>query len=294
MQVFSRRFQIHRYIFRRNMATTPLLTSACLIVGDEVLNGKIHDKNSNSFAKLCFSYGISLNKIETVPDSARDIADSIQRLARDHDMVVTSGGIGPTHDDITYESIAAAFGLTVKLHDETVIRMKRLGKRQIDPKSEPEVYAAQMRMATLPYGPSSDDVDVLYPVETSWVPVVVVRKKVFILPGIPMLFNSLLAGVLPSLIPRIPPGNKPLRLLVSTSKPESVMAPFLTRLQASVDDKGIKIGSYPHMTAGVNTVSIIGKVEFETLMRDLVKQTEEALQGKEISVEEEESLSAKS
>jgi molybdenum cofactor synthesis domain-containing protein len=89
-------------------------TAACLIIGDEVLNGKTKDSNSHYLSKLCFSYGIQLKRIEVIPDDCGDIVKSVKNLVAAHDFVFTSGGIGPTHDDITYKSIAKAFYMPLK------------------------------------------------------------------------------------------------------------------------------------------------------------------------------------
>ncbi|KAK9457097.1 MoaB/Mog domain-containing protein [Dipodascopsis uninucleata] len=263
------------------MATTTITTAACLIIGDEVLNGKIRDANSHTFAKFCFEIGIDLRRIEVIGDDSDEIAEAAIRMAENYDFVVTSGGIGPTHDDITYESIAKAFNLPLQLHGETVDRMAKYSSRRIDP-TNTDAHRARMRMATLPINS-----DIYYPLSFSWVPVVCVAKKIHILPGIPQLFTGLLNGLRPTILPRVPTAQRKHRLLVSTSKPESEMAPFLTALQKRVEKQEIKIGSYPHMASGINTVSIIGKEEYLQLMQDIVKETEKALDGKEISIEEE-------
>ncbi|KAK9473737.1 putative molybdopterin binding domain-containing protein [Dipodascopsis tothii] len=264
-------------------------TGACLIIGDEVLNGKIKDTNSYNFARFCFANSIDLKRIEVVGDVESEIVEAAARMARDYDFVVTSGGIGPTHDDITYQSLAKAFGLPLELHAETAERMGRLARTKIDRKANPDAWAAQMRMATLPSSPDPAQMSVLYPMPQSWVPVVVLASKVHVLPGVPSLFTGLLDGVLPTLLPRIVRRDM-LRLLVKTAKPESVMAPFLTELQARADPLGIKIGSYPHMLARVNTVSIVGESQHEAAMRQMVADTEAALEGNEITLAEEETL----
>ncbi|KAK9466453.1 MoaB/Mog domain-containing protein [Lipomyces arxii] len=278
---------------KRAMATHSLSTAACLIIGDEVLNGKIREANSYTFAKFCFEIGLDLQRIEVIGDEEDEIVEACQRMAKKYDFVVTSGGIGPTHDDITYQSVAKAFDLPLALHDETVQRMKRMGRRKIDPNDKAAV-AAQMRMATLPYGSTPAESDYLYTLENSWVPVVCVASKIHILPGIPQLFNGLLFGLRQHILPRVPPSQRKHRLLVTTNKMESEMAPFLTELQSRVNDKGIKIGSYPHMSAGINTVSIIGKEEYLEYMRGLVREVEDTLEGSEISVEDEAKLSLRS
>ncbi|KAK9234889.1 MoaB/Mog domain-containing protein [Lipomyces kononenkoae] len=280
---------ISLHVTRRAMSTRPLSTAACLIIGDEVLNGKIRDTNSYAFAKYCFEIGLDLRRVEVISDDEDEIVDATQRMAKDYDFVITSGGLGPTHDDITYQSIAKAFNLPLVLHEETVERMKRLGRRKIDP-NDLEAVAAQMRMATLPKGNTSTETDIIY-VDNYWVPVVCVASKVYILPGIPQLFEALLFGIRPYIVPRIPASQRKHRLLVATRKAESEMASYLTKLQERVNDKEIKIGSYPHMSAGINTVSFIGKEEHLDYMKELVKETEGALEGRQVTDEEEAKLS---
>jgi molybdenum cofactor synthesis domain-containing protein len=100
-------------------------TAGCLIIGDEVLNGKTKDTNSNYFAKFCFDRGIDLKRIEVIPDDEDDIVEAARRMTSKYDFVITSGGIGPTPDDITYQSLAKAFdGEPLEYHDETLRRMQ--------------------------------------------------------------------------------------------------------------------------------------------------------------------------
>lgn len=283
-------------------STRLLQTSAALIIGDEVLNGKISDTNSKFFAKYCFALGLDLQKVEVVPDDEADIVESIQRLAKRYDFVVTSGGIGPTHDDITYEAIAKAFDMSVEQHADTVERMTRLSRRKID-FSDTEARTAQLRMASFPVarpqGSSAvlselpNTVTVTYVAEDLWVPIVCVGGKVNILPGVPSLFTRLLEGIKPELEKNIDQSRQQVRFFVMTDLPESVMAPYLRRLQARVDEKDVKIGSYPHMELKKNTVSIIGRKGDVEYLREVVKDVEKNLKGEEISAEKEEGNSHK-
>lgn len=92
------------------------------LAGDEVLNGKTKDSNSNYFAKWCFNLGIDLKRVEVIPDDECDIVEAARRMTDKYDLVVTSGGIGPTPDDITYESIAKAFDAEPLKYDDEVLR----------------------------------------------------------------------------------------------------------------------------------------------------------------------------
>ncbi|KAG9074486.1 hypothetical protein FS749_013952, partial [Ceratobasidium sp. UAMH 11750] len=95
-------------------------TAACLVIGDEILNGKTHDSNSNYFAKFCFERGVALKRTEVIADIEEEIVEASRRMVQKYDFVVTSGGIGPTHDDITYSSLAIAFNLPLALHQPTI------------------------------------------------------------------------------------------------------------------------------------------------------------------------------
>jgi len=102
--------------------------AALLVIGDEILQGSITDANTPWLARLLYSRGVDLVRVECVPDHKADIIDTVKRLrARvgDAGFVFSSGGIGPTHDDVTYESIAEAFGRTLQHHAPTVARMEK-------------------------------------------------------------------------------------------------------------------------------------------------------------------------
>jgi molybdenum cofactor synthesis domain-containing protein len=258
-------------------------TSACLIIGDEVLNGKIKDSNSSYFAKFCFGLGIEVRHVAVVPDDEKDIVETIQLLSSRYDFVVTSGGIGSTHDDITYECLAKAFELPMGTHQMTTERMRRISKTLLQTDDE-EVRNAQLRMATFPIGPN---VDQLFVLEDSWVPIVAINRKVYILPGVPQLFERLLEGLRPMIEPRVPKHSTMIRYFVNTKLKEAVIAPYLRRLQESVSDKGVKIGSYPHYGLDSVSVSIIGPKRAQHELRQIVSQVEQNIDGKEVSAEEE-------
>jgi molybdopterin-biosynthesis enzyme MoeA-like protein len=231
-----------------------------------------------------FSLGIECKKILVVPDDEQEICDAVE-LMKKYDFVVTSGGIGPTHDDVTYESLAKAFDLPVKIHHETAEKMRKLGKSLI---IDGEAREAQLRMATFPTG---DDVDVLFLREELWVPVVGLQKKFYILPGVPQLFEKLLDSLTLSFDGRISDDGF-FRYFVKTMFKESEMAPHLSKLQKQVGND-VKIGSYPHMGQGFNTVSILGKKKDDQAMRKVVEYCVKNLEGQEIGEKEERQLSEK-
>nr|CAG8444819.1 14549_t:CDS:2 [Entrophospora candida] len=172
-------------------------TSACLIIGDEILYGKTVDTNSGYFAKYCFNLGIDLKKIEVIPDDEQTIIEAVRRLSDNFDLVVTSGGIGPTHDDITYPTIAKAFNLQLTPHQQTLDRMMYVNSntpslKAMSTELSQETIIARNRMALFPT-PSL----VVYPSPKLW--------KFF-------------------------------RSFVKTFQPESFIAPILTELQEKHSD----------------------------------------------------------
>lgn len=271
-------------------------TAACLIIGDEVLGGKTVDTNSAYMAKWCFSLGMALKRIEVIADDESEIVEAVRRMSDTYDFVVTSGGIGPTHDDITYQSIGRAFDLPLTLHEPAYERMRRLAKPH---KSQPNfdwdvdspALRAKKRMVELPLDLARDvDKQVLYPAEELWVPVACVNGNVHILPGVPRLFERLIDGLKPMLLPRLedPEGKAMTRIMISTPMSESAVAPYLTELAARVEEKGVKVGSYPRWGKATNTVTLVGKDK--QFLESIVKEVEENVKGHRISAEGEDDV----
>lgn len=251
-------------------------TAACLIIGDEVLNGKTKDSNSNYFAKFCFNLGIDLKRIEVIPDDEDVIVEAAKRLTSQFDFVVSSGGIGPTPDDITYSSMAKAFSSDGKLvYDEQVIRRmaENLKARRVNTSDiTQDMITARKRMALFP----AEQAEVIFPTENLWVPVVRMAGKLCILPGVPRLFEALIDGLEPY-IPLDPHRQLPYRILIHTRLPESNISPFLVQLTEKCKPLHIKVGSYPKWNNGVD-VSLIG-TDLK-LLQQLIPQVEQNVQGK--------------
>ncbi|KAK8849548.1 hypothetical protein IAR55_004883 [Kwoniella newhampshirensis] len=259
-------------------------TAGCLIIGDEVLNGKTKDTNSNFFAQYCFDLGIELKRIEVIADDEDEIVEAARRMTDKYDFVVTSGGIGPTHDDITYASLATAFSLPLTHDPETLRRMWELStpqRREELGKATPAQKEARERMALFPTASKDGDAksEVIFVEGDKWVPVVRLAGKLCVFPGIPSLFQQLLLGLTPYL-PLPPASSKPFRHLIYTAKPESVIAPFLTELQARVKKEGIRVGSYPFLYSGVH-VSLIG--HDVDRVKELGQEVVKELDGKVVS-----------
>ncbi|KAL4968711.1 flavin adenine dinucleotide pyrophosphatase [Aspergillus stella-maris] len=274
-------------------ATNTIHTAACLIIGDEVLGGKTVDTNSAFFARYCFSLGIQLKRVEVIADDEDEIMEAVRRMSKNYDFIVTSGGIGPTHDDITYSSIAKAFNLPLKLHEPAFERMKRLSKpHPLQPAFDWDTpspgLTAKLRMVEIPHDANiSDEKQAIFVADDMWVPIAIVNGNIHILPGVPRLFERLLEHLRPSLLPRLvnPEGKGIYRYLFSTPLPESAVAPYLTELAARTADRGIKVGSYPRWQKKRNTVTLVGTDK--EFLDSLVAEVEERVQGKRVTTEDE-------
>lgn len=209
------------------MTDTPRMDRVVyLCIGDEILTGKIRDANGYSLSKALFAHGVKLARIEVLPDVVDIIAARVRHWTAEVEHVVTSGGIGPTHDDVTYEAIAQAYGVEVAPHPELLAKMQaHYDARGI------ELNHARKKMAMLPAG-----ADVLMG-QGHWVPVVKMQQ-VFILPGIPALFDQLLPRVLEHMT-----GTTFVRRLLFTQRGEGDIADVLTAAQEAFAD--VAIGSYP-------------------------------------------------
>jgi molybdopterin-biosynthesis enzyme MoeA-like protein len=210
-----------------------------------------------------------------------------------YDFVVTSGGIGPTHDDITYSAIAKAFGLTLKLYEPAFERMKKLSKPHpsqpnFDWNTASPTLTARLRMIELPYDDSiEEDRQSVFVVDDSWVPIATVNGNVHILPGVPRLFERLLDGLTAVVLPRLadPNGSGSYRILISTPLPESAVAPYLTDLARTVLPHGVKVGSYPRWGKKRNTVTLVGNAK--EYMDSLVADVEKNVDGRRVLREDE-------
>jgi molybdopterin-biosynthesis enzyme MoeA-like protein len=195
------------------------------------------------------------------------------------------------HDDITYSSIAKGFGLKLKLHEEAFERMKRLSRPHPSQLNftfdKPSAQlTAKKRMIELPLDETRDEKSqVLFVDDNLWVPINVVNGNIHILPGVPRLFQALIEGMRPLLLPRLtdPEGKGIHRILISTPQAESEVAAYLTELAAQVEPKGVKVGSYPRWGKAKNTVTLVGRDQ--EYMESLVAEVERNVKGERVGVE---------
>ncbi|KAJ2120590.1 hypothetical protein IW147_004977 [Coemansia sp. RSA 720] len=240
--------------FTQKTARAP--TAAFCVIGDEILSGKTQDTNTRTLASQCFSLGINLQKIDIVPDSQAAISASLTQLSHEHSVVFTSGGIGPTHDDITYDAVAHAFGDELAYHSATLDRMQRIMGDKVRARPDPNGTSAERACARMALFPRS--AHVTFVDSELWVPVVRVRN-VHVLPGIPRLFARMAAAYLPALAQQLGVSAF-VRAEVATHVSESVLAPVLERVQIEYAPWNIKLGSYPQWTSPPhNIVSVVGQ-----------------------------------
>lgn len=197
--------------------------ASAIIIGNEILNGKVQDANSQTLAQVLFECGVSLKLIETIPDHTETIIQTVRKHAQEFDLVFTSGGIGPTHDDITYDAVAKAFNQKLELHAETIRRYTEFFGH--------EPNEARKKMALLPAG-----AEVLWTTNI-WVPTVFL-KPVYVLPGIPELFTKMLLNLKPRFT-----YQSFERALVYSHKLEGDIAFDLSQVQQRYPE--LEIGSYP-------------------------------------------------
>ncbi|CDO70069.1 hypothetical protein BN946_scf184601.g22 [Trametes cinnabarina] len=244
----------------------PLLLAVGKVRGDEILNGKTLDRNSNYFARYCFEHGVDLRRIEVVPDEEDDIVEAARRLVKTFDFVITSGGIGPTHDDITYASLAKAFDQPLEYHQETLRRMGEMTRHRTDiAQQTPEQRAARERMALFPA-----KAEVLFIAPDIWVVSALSRA----VPCARAPHSHRRSGCR-----RVVRAHR----ILTEGLPESSIAPYLTELQARTKGDGVRVGSYPLLAKGVY-VSLIGRDADK--VRALADEVVQKLQGRLVSEEE--------
>jgi len=213
-------------------------TAALLIIGNEILSGRTKDANLPFLAETLNGWGIELVEARVVPDIEAEIVAAVNALRARVDYLFTTGGIGPTHDDITAASVARAFDVPLERHGEAV---RRLQAHYGDPALLTE---ARLRMANVPQGGTLIDNPV------SAAPGFQIGN-VFVMAGVPKIMQAMLLG----LEGRLTGGRPLLSRTVGAALPESQLAEDLARLQDRFPD--IAIGSYPGFAGGRPSLSIV-------------------------------------
>jgi molybdenum cofactor synthesis domain-containing protein len=224
-------------------------TAALAVIGDEILSGRTQDKNIAQVALWLNDQGIRLSEVRVVPDDTARIAATVNELRAEHDYVFTTGGIGPTHDDITVDAIASAFGVPVIVHP--VARQILEDYYRDRPGGLTE---ARLRMARTPQGAE------LIPNITSGAPGVRMGN-VYILAGVPYIA----AAMLEALTGKLEGGRPVVSITVGARAPESDVADLLRETEAA--NPGVAIGSYPFFKDGRHGANFVIRSEDEDLAR---------------------------
>ena len=217
------------------------VNAAIIIIGNEILSGRTMDTNTSSIALWLNSIGVKVQEVRLIPDIQEIIINTVNLLRKDNEYVFTTGGIGPTHDDITAESISKAFSLNYEIHKEAYKILESYYKPG-------EFNEGRQKMVWMPKGAKL----ILNP--TSGAPGFSV-DNVFCLPGVPSILKSMLGGLKNVIV-----GGEPiLSHTISLRTVESEIANSLTVVQNN--NKDVEIGSYPFFQAGKLGVSIVIRSE---------------------------------
>lgn len=217
----------------------PNPTAAMLVIGDEILSGRTRDSNLHHLAGRLTDHGIQLKEARVVSDEHGAIVAAVNELRARHDHLFTSGGIGPTHDDITADAIAAAFGVAIGHRADAMALLQAHYDRAGLPFNE-----ARQRMARIPEGATLID----NPISTA---PGFTLGNVHVMAGVPNIFEAMLAGVIPTLTGGAPLLSQSLR--VNRGEGE-IAAPFAA---LAADFPDLSMGSYPFLQNGAHGTNLV-------------------------------------
>jgi len=226
----------------------PLVTAALLVIGDEILSGRTKDKNIGTIADYCTALGIDLSEVRVVPDVEDEIVAALNAMRARYDYVFTTGGIGPTHDDITADAVAKAFGVGIS-HDERAVAMLR--ERFPNPA---DLNEARLRMARIPHGADLIENPISKAPGFN-------LGNVYVMAGVPSIMQAMFDAVAPTL----KTGVKMLSVSLDTGGlPEGAYGTPLAAVQK--DHPGVIIGSYPSFDGQRFRNQIVLRARDETVL----------------------------
>jgi molybdenum cofactor synthesis domain-containing protein len=214
-------------------------TAAMLVIGDEILSGRTRDANMHHLAGQLTEAGIDLTEVRIVSDDAPAIIAAVQALSASYSHVFTSGGIGPTHDDITADCIAAAFDTPIDIRDDA----RALLQAHYD-RSGQELNTARLRMARIPDGATLID----NPVSTA---PGFTLGNVHVMAGVPSVFQAMIASVLPTLSGGAPLLSRSLRVVRGEGDIAGPLGEFAAR------HPDLSVGSYPFQKDGIYGANLV-------------------------------------
>ena len=217
--------------------TQKTITAAILVIGNEILSGRTQDTNTTWIAEKLNAIGVRLLEVRVVPDIAERIISAVNALRPHYTYVFTTGGIGPTHDDITTESIARAFGVACPIHPAARAALEAHYEAG-------ELTDARLRMARIPAGAE------LINNPVSAAPGFRI-ENVYVMAGVPRIMQAMLDNI----IGQIEHGIPLLSNTIVCDLGESQLADEMAALQA--EHVGVEIGSYPHYRSGILGLSLV-------------------------------------
>ena len=235
------------------------VTAAVLIIGDEILSGRTQDTNLNFIAKYLGTYGVDLAEARVVPDIKDEIITALNALRGRYDYVITTGGIGPTHDDITADCVAEAFGVELYEHPEILEMMRS--------RWQGELNAARRRMARVPVGGSLVKNAVQGPPGFQ-------IGNVFVLAGVPMVMR----GMMDDVVPKMRTGAVVIARTVRVEGAgEGAIAAPLEELARAHPD--LALGSYPFFGEGGYGANLVVRGRDEAEVEATIEALLAAMQG---------------
>ncbi|WP_193335408.1 competence/damage-inducible protein A [Devosia beringensis] len=211
------------------MPSADSVTAGLLVIGDEILSGRTKDVNIGATADFCTDLGIELKEVRVVSDETDEIVDAINALRARYTYVFTTGGIGPTHDDITADAVAKAFGVALPINAQAREMLESRWRQ-----TGTEVNEARLRMARIPEGAD------LIVNSVSAAPGFRIGN-VHVMAGVPVIMRAMLEA----LVPTLKGGKKVLSVTVKAAVGEGTVGGPLGALQEEYPD--VKMGSYPQM-----------------------------------------------
>ena len=246
------------------MTKNTKVNAAILIIGNEILSGRTQDTNTSTIALWLNSIGVIVKEVRIIPDIEKIIIDTVNELRKTNDYLFTTGGIGPTHDDITAETISKVFNLEYEIHKEAFKILESYYKPG-------EFNEGRQKMIWMPKNAKL----ILNP--TSGAPGFSV-ENVFCLPGVPSILKSMLGGLKNDIV-----GGEPiLNHTINLKTVESEIASSLTKVQNN--NKDVEIGSYPFFQAGKLGVSIVIRSENQNKINICISQILDFVKHKKIKI----------
>tara|TARA_B100000989_G_scaffold44597_1_gene28422 strand:+ start:1625 stop:2371 length:747 start_codon:yes stop_codon:yes gene_type:complete len=234
--------------------------SGIIIIGDEILSGKTQDKNSRFLSKELGKRGVDVLEISVIPDIEDEIIKKVKSFSSNYDYVFTTGGIGPTHDDITALSVSRAFKLKYEQNKEAKKILEKHYKKK-------ELTKARQKMSFMPRGATL----IYNPVSAA--PGFII-KNVYVLPGVPMILKPMVLEYLTNyftinILPQV---------RISTKLSEGIIGEFIGQIQKN--NKQVTIGSYPYFKNDNFGVSLIMKSENRRILDQVSKKVYSYLKKK--------------